>query len=125
MFEFSDATGGAGVGATTGTPSVTTTSIANGDYVIGMVAAEGDNTINADTDTVNGSWSSQARSLAGPIGTSGTSISAQYKKVTAAGTQTFDPTLNATQDIIYGWIEVTAPAVSSVEFYLHLLDFFP
>ena len=87
--------------------------------------AEGDNTINADTDTVNGSWSSQARSLAGPIGRSGMSISAQYKKVTAAGTQTFDPTLNATQDIIYGWIEVTAPAVSSAESYLHFLDFFP
>ena len=68
---------------------------------------------------------SQARPLAGLVRTSGMSISARYKKVTAAGTQTFDPALNATQGIIYGWIEVTTPAVSSAESYLHFLDFFP
>jgi hypothetical protein len=70
--------------------------------------------------TSNGDWQSAANAAQIPV------TPVDYRPpATAAGTQTFDPTLNATQGIIYGWIEVTVPAVSSVESYLHFLDFFP
>lgn len=109
-FEFSDATGyaagAAGTGATTGTPTVTTSSITSPDYVIGFASAEGDNTWTSDADTTNGSWSSPAIAvLAAGVRTS----IAQYKKVTGSGTQTYNPTLTSA-DTMIGWIELTVPA---------------
>lgn len=108
--EFSDATGfaaaAAGSGSTTGTPSITTSSIAFPDYVIGVVSVEGDNTYTADSDTTNGSWSYPFINTANA---GGNSALIQYKKVTSSGAQTFNPTYTS-GDTSLGWMELTVSA---------------
>lgn len=125
IFEFSDATaystGNVGTGATTGTPSVTTASITNGDYVIGLAGLEGVDSWAADADTSNGSWSTEARATAGS-GASAMSLIAQYKKVTAGATQTFNPTCTS-GDTMIGWAELTVPSGITNTQYLGFLDF--
>jgi len=121
VYEFSDATAyansgsscsGCTSGQTSSTPSVTTGSITNGNYVIGLCGAEGDNQWSAggDTDTTNGSWSSP--DLAEP-GTTAVTIISQYKRTTGGGAQTYNPTLAGSQDWHATWVELTAPALST------------
>lgn len=98
-----------GSGATTGTPTVTTSSITNGDMVIGVVGLEGTDTFAGDADTTNGSWSTHQHSGAGS-GTSAVSITSQRKVVTATATQTYNPT-NTSGDTMIGWISVTETGV--------------
>lgn len=105
-------TGAAGAGAATANPTITTGSITNGNAVIGVGAAEQSNTAwGADADTTNGSWSTMQRTGFGTT-TSGATVISQYKIVNATGTQTYNPTIVAS-DRILGWIEVkeTAPQV--------------
>jgi hypothetical protein len=57
-------------------------------------------TSTGDADSTNGTWSA----LAGPTATTGTTLAAvkvvsQYKVVTAAGTQTFNPTHSVTTSV--------------------------
>lgn len=91
VFEFN-------VTATTGnstTPSITTSSIVVGDCVVAMVGVEGNPTVTADSDTTNGSWGSQINFSTG-TSANGIAIATQAKvTTTAAGTQTYNPTLSA------------------------------
>ena len=78
-------TGGVPVAATGGTAPLT------GDLVLGAMSCEGTSVATADTDTTNGTWSS-INSSSASTGTASTSISvgAQYKIVTAGGSQTYN-----------------------------------
>lgn len=97
-------TGADGTGATTGTPTITTTSIANGDLVIGFGGSESADTWAGDADTTNGSWSTKVSRAAG-TGATGMTLFTQHKVVTAAATQTFNPTLTSA-DVILAWIQI-------------------
>jgi hypothetical protein len=112
IFEFAGSTaystGGVGSGATTGTPTVTSGSIANGDYIVGVAGIEGEDSWTGDADTTNGSWSSPSKSCVNTT-TTGQSLCAQYKKVTSAGTQTFNPTVTS-GDTMIQWTELTVPS---------------
>jgi hypothetical protein len=94
---------GFGAGSGTGTPTITSSSIALGDCIIAALAVESNAAVTADADTTNGSWSAQATAT-GNTGTVATSsrIATQSKIVTAAGTQTYNPTLTSA-DCIPGW----------------------
>jgi hypothetical protein len=98
-------TGAAGTGAASGTPTVTTSSIASSDIVIGGGGAESGDTWTGDADTTNGSWSTHQHTAAG-TGTTGMSVTTQIKTVTAAATQTYNPTLTSADQIL-GWIQIT------------------
>lgn len=94
---------GVNAGAATGTPTVTTGTITNGDMVIGAGASESSNTWAGDGDTSNGNWSTHQTSGAG-TGTSGMATTAQRKVVTATATQTYNPTLTSA-DCILAWAQ--------------------
>ena len=102
--------------ATSGTAaSVANTNPLSGDLVVAMVTSEGITT-GADSDTTNGSWSTQVQ-----LGTTGGSdaanvkVSMQYKVVTATGTQTFDSTVqNSDWACISVAFQPTAAAASLV-----------
>jgi hypothetical protein len=93
-------TGGSS-GATSASPTVTTTSITSGDTVLAMGAAEDADTWTADSDTSNGSWGTATHAGAAAATMS---IIVQTKAVTGTATQTFNPTLAGTPDNILGWI---------------------
>lgn len=96
---------GATGSANTANPSITTGTITNGNMVIGFTGTESSGTFTGDSDTTNGSWSTQQTTVAGS-GTSAQSISSQRKVVTATATQTYNVTL-AAADRVIGWIELT------------------
>lgn len=115
VFEFPAATAynasGVGTGATSTAPTVTTSSITDGHYVVGLVGIEGDLAVSAyDTDTTNGSWSSPAFWADGAAGAP--NIVAQYKRVTASGTQTYNLTITSA-DWMTAWVDLTAPSLST------------
>src|SRR6185369_4406266 len=80
-------TGAIGTGSTTGTPTITTGTITNGDAVIGGGGAESADTWAGDADTTNGSWSTHQHTAFGS-GTTGMSVTSQVKVVSADATQT-------------------------------------
>lgn len=98
---------GDGTGSATTTPTVTTGSITNTNMVIGGLFNEQGSAqvVTGDLDTTNGTWSIQQTTGIGS-GASGQTISSQYKVVTATATQTFNPTLLTSSDVILGWIEL-------------------
>jgi hypothetical protein len=100
-------TSGFTAGSATGTPTVTTASVAIGDVVIAALAAESNATVTQDGDSTNGAWGTQITAT-GNTGTSGTSsrVAAQHKIVTATATQTYNPTLTSCDNIL-GWIIFT------------------
>lgn len=118
VFEFANATayltGGVGTGATTGTPTVTTSDITSPDYVIGVAAVENDNTWTQDSDTTNGSWSLPVIFLGGLAGGGAGDMTyiAQYKQVNTGGAQTYNPTCTSA-DTDIGWIELNVPAANA------------
>lgn len=99
-------TGANPAGATTGTPTVTTSSLTNGDTVFGHLAAESNVAVTGDADTTNGSWSTQQTATAN-TGTAATSVrtATQYKTVTATATQTYNPTLTSS-DTQIAWVSI-------------------
>lgn len=97
-------TGNVNAGAATGTPTVTTSSIPIGDAVIGFGVAENTNTWAADADTSNGAWAGHQSTGFGTT-TAAVSVTSQIKVVTAAGTQTYNPT-RTSSDCILGWIQI-------------------
>ncbi len=103
-------TGGAGTGATTASPTVTTGSIASGDYVIGVCGLEATYSFTRDSDTSNGSWSNFV-GISCSSGTGGMSLISQYKQVSATATQTFNPT-NTSGDTMIGWIQINESAAA-------------
>lgn len=95
-------TGGDKAAGATGTALTTgaTASIASGDAVIAAFFIEAGTTQSlsaADTDTTNGSWSTNQYNEIGST-TSGSVIVSQGKVVTATGTQTYDVTLGISSD---------------------------
>lgn len=95
----STATLGAGIAMTTG-------SITNTDMVICAGGYESNSATTGDSDTTNGSWSTQQTDVAN-TGTSGTSIrvTSQRKVVSATATQSYNISLVA--DHAAAWIEVS------------------
>lgn len=95
--------GGVNTGAASAAPTVTTGSITSGDIVFGWGGAESANTWAGDADTLNGSWSTQQSNAAG-TGTTGMSVTSQWKIVNATAAQTYNPTLTSA-DVIIGWAQ--------------------
>lgn len=96
---------GVNAGADTGTPTVTTSSIANGNVVVGALHAEINRaSLTGDADTTNGSWSTAQKHGLG-VGAAAISVLSQFKVVTATATQTFNPTLTAA-DCILSWMQL-------------------
>lgn len=96
-------------------PSVTTASITSGNIVIaGVFGERGQQTVNDDADSSNGSWSTgqQANSSTG-VGVIGVFSGSQYKVVTGTATQTYNPTLNFACDLVTGWVSLTQTAGGS------------
>lgn len=111
--------GGSAAGSTTGTPTVTSGSIATGDVIIGLCGAESADTFAGDADTLNGSWSTHQHAGFG-TSTSGMSMTAQSKVVTSAGQQVYNPTLTSV-DTKIGWMSLTENASATGRFF----SFFP
>lgn len=102
-------TSGVGTGGTgTTSPTITTGSIPDGDMVIAALFLEAGvtQTITQDSDTTNGSWSTQQTFEIGST-TSGSNIASQFKVVTATGTQTYNPTLGLAGDLCLAWVQIT------------------
>lgn len=98
-------TGGVTTGSNT-TPTITSGSIISGNVIFGAMGSEGNATVTADSDTTNGTWSTQ-QTVAQGTGTGGIEVASQYKVTTGTGTQTYNLTLSATGDWCIGWIEIT------------------
>lgn len=92
-------------GGTT-TPTITSSSITSGDVIFGAMANEGNATVTADSDTTNGTWSTQQTTSVG-AGTGGMQVASQYKITTGTGTQTYNLTLSAAGDWSIGWMSIT------------------
>lgn len=99
--------------ATTASPTITTSSIAEGDIVIGAIGREGNDAHTADSDTTNGVWGTAQASGVGTT-TSGSQVASQWKVATAAGTQTYNPTFGSSRDACEAWVSIvqTAAAVT-------------
>lgn len=98
---------GVGTGSATTTPTVTSASIGNGQMIIGGVFNEYGTaqTPTGDSDTTNGNWSTMQTNEIGTT-TAGQTIITQRKVVSAAGTQTYNPTLGTSSDVIAAWISI-------------------
>ncbi len=97
----------AGSGSATASPTITTSSIAANRAVLCAAFNEygTEQSFTGDSDTTNGSWgSAQSASIGSTI--SGVSLYAQGKVVSADGTQTWDPALGTSSDVVLGWIEL-------------------
>ena len=90
-------------------PTITTGSITNGNMVVAAMFNEyGDDlVVTQDSDTTNGTWSTQQTigSIAAATG-SGISIASQRKVVTSTATQTYNPTMGDSNDMCLGWIQL-------------------
>lgn len=97
--------------ATTASPTITTSSIAAGDVVIGAIGREGNDAATADTDSSNGTWGAQQASGVGTT-TSGAQVASQAKVVLATGTQTYNPTFGASRDGAEAWVSIVQSVAS-------------
>lgn len=103
------AASGHSAGATTTTPTVTSSSIASGDAIIGYVMFDLTTpTVGPDADTTNGSWSSFISVYSGYPSGIGARLGYQSKNVTGTGEQTYNPTIAESEEVIVGWISLTA-----------------
>lgn len=101
-------TSGVGTSGTgTTSPTITSGSIAINDIIVGAVFIEAGTTesFTDDADSTNGSWTASQSAKIGST-TSGQAIISQTKIVTAAGAQTFNPTLGLSGDLCLGWVQI-------------------
>jgi hypothetical protein len=84
----------------------------SGNAIFGAMANEGNATVTADSDTTNGSWSTQ-QTVANGTGTGGMQVASQYKIVNATGNQTYNLTLSATGDWVINTIQITEVALAT------------
>lgn len=95
-----------GASATTGSPTAAIDPGAIDRMVIGMIVREGptEAAFTEDTDTTNGVWNTMTGSgTTGGTGNANVSIVGGYKRVSGAGSQTYNPTVtNAGND----WVEI-------------------
>jgi hypothetical protein len=119
-FQIQYVTGGVNTGSATASPTVTTGSITSGNMVIGALFNEQGTgqTVTGDGDTSNGTWSSQQTNEIGTTA-AGMTVQSQRKVVTGTATQTYNPTLGTSSDVILAWIELTEVQVRRQ--YAHLL----
>lgn len=102
----------AGNSSTSTLPTVTTSSITNGHTVIGFVGIETNENIFSDSDTTNGTWSTQQTELSNTGTVFGSvRIASQHKTVTATATQTYNPTTANTRDWAINWMSFSATAL--------------
>jgi hypothetical protein len=106
---------GDGTGSFTNAPTVTTGSITNGNMVIGCLFNEQGTgqTVTGDGDATNGSWSTQQTAEIGTTA-AGMTVSSQRKVVTATATQTFNPTLGVSSDVILSWMQLSEELIPVV-----------
>ncbi len=98
-------TGATGTGATGTGGTITTSSITSGDAVVGCGAAEAAAAAwTGDADTTNGTWTTAQTNGAGS-GTSAQTVTSQTKIVSATATQTYNPTIASTDNIL-AWISL-------------------
>ena len=92
------AVGGTGT-ATAASAGATAAGIVAGDLVLGHIANETRGTITGDSDTTNGSWSTQVTHRSATSGTDSAcvSVAGQYKIATATGAQTYNVTAVAAE----------------------------
>jgi hypothetical protein len=108
-------TGAVSAGATGTGGTITTSSITSGDAVIGAGGAEAAAASwTGDADTSNGSWTTQQTAGFG-TGTSGMTVTSQTKITTGTATQTYNPTI-ASSDNILAWISVGERSVGTGNF---------
>lgn len=103
-------------GATTASPSFASSSIPVGQAVLFMVGMESGTTqtATADADTTNGSWSTQQYAEIGST-TSGSCIASQGKvQTTTASTQTYNPTLGISSDLLVSYVIIREQHTASV-----------
>lgn len=89
-------------GAAAGTVAVLTTDPVAGDLVVAMSAYEHStaSTVTADSDTTNGSWSTQTAQVAsGGTTLAAVKVVAQYKAVTATGNQSYATSNSTTASV--------------------------
>jgi hypothetical protein len=112
-FNWQYSAGATAAGSATTAPTVTSSSLASGAVIVGVLASEGIETITNDSDASNGSWTTGVTTSVGAGTASGMSLCSQYKITTGAGTQTFNPTVSATNDTIIGWVSLVQVAAAS------------
>lgn len=88
-------------GQTSGTPTITSTSITVGDVIIGVMNAESTAAVTGDSDATNGSWSTQQTDSS--AGTNRISTQAKVQ-TTANSTQTFNDSLTSA-DWQTAWVQ--------------------
>lgn len=105
-----------GANGTSGTGtaiSVVTSSITNGNIVIGLAGIErGSTTFLADSDSTNGSWSTSQTATVGST-SSGMAFNSQFKVVNATGTQTYNVTASGASDFVSCWIELAFTPITT------------
>lgn len=106
-------TNGGNAGSNT-TATVTTGSITNGGAVVGMAAIERGNStknlaVTADSDTTNGSWTTQqtAQGNNSSTSTADMTVVSQSKIVTATATQTYNISWTTATDFVIRYITIT------------------
>lgn len=104
-------TGGTSTG-TSAAPSITTGSITSGDYVFGATGQEGGGAQTGDSDTTNGTWSTQQHVVTNLTGTTNQGITTQGKVTTGTGTQSYDTTINTSRDWAILWAQYTEASSS-------------
>jgi hypothetical protein len=101
-------------GSATASPTIVTTALNSGDFLVGCLFNERgtDQTVTGDSDTDNGNWSSQQTTEIGST-TGGMTISSQFKVITGDGTQTYNPTLGTSSDVVVGWVAFRIPPATA------------
>jgi len=92
------------------TATITSSSITNTNMIFGGFAAEDEAAITADSDTTNGSWSTQQTAVNTTAGTGASAmrVCSQRKIVNADGAQTYNLSWSgSTNDAAIGWIEIS------------------
>ena len=106
---------GDGTGSATAAPTVTSGSITNGNVVFGCLFNEQGTaqTVTADADATNGSWSTQQTAEVGTTA-AGMTVASQYKIVTATATQTYNPTLGVSSDCLCSWMQLSEELIPAI-----------
>lgn len=118
-----DSVGAGSTGAGT-TMSAGAVSVTNGHTIFGATAIESLDTITADSDTTNGSWSTQYTEVAS-TGTQATSarIGTQFKTVTATDDQTYNTTTGSSRDYAINYMIVYPDTAQSLDIVADLGEF--
>jgi hypothetical protein len=126
IWEFAGYTYGTTTATNTGTStslSLSNGTITNANVVISAAAIEGGLPATTfDTDTTNGSWSTNLADASGSGATGDMGMVSQYKIVNATGAQTWNLTITFLDWATAG-ITLAPPATTGT--YLHFFDFFP